>query len=347
MKSGTDPRVLIAIIAAIASIVAAVISGIFAAHNRRLTAEEARQQAELNARRDYEYEARKRLYTAYEPLRFHMVDAAEAAIARIKTLFESARKGTLIGDTSRGYYLKATIYHLLAPCAIVRLMERNLTLVDLRLIPRIYAEYTLGKALVRAFTDDVFLAELSPALEYSPYVDEWREKRMANPQTFRRQGLPIGRLDNSLDALIVSRSADGQEIETLISFGEFEKLFDSTPEGDVSGSIGAPRDLFSQFHPYTEPVLWRILMTQMVIYTALLEFTDQEPSLESGALIGMLAEDIASNTLRSFEHIEAKDLVEIDPQSQLITRVKASIPNVIEPVQRYVYSRLSPLLSHA
>jgi hypothetical protein len=158
-----DTAVLIAVIAAAASIVAAVVSGAYASRIQRRTAEETSRQAEISARRDYEYEARKRLYNVYEPLRFHLVDAAEAARDRIQTLFESTCTGTIIEEASKGYYLKATTYQLLVPCAIVRLMERRLTLIDLGLIPRIHTEYKLGRAVVRSFTDDDFVAKLSPS----------------------------------------------------------------------------------------------------------------------------------------------------------------------------------------
>ena len=40
----------------------------------RLTASLGEQRAESDARRSYEYEARKRLYSAYEPLRVRMLD---------------------------------------------------------------------------------------------------------------------------------------------------------------------------------------------------------------------------------------------------------------------------------
>jgi hypothetical protein len=366
-----DTAIVIAVIAAIASVVAATISGFFAARNRKLAAKEAITKSELDARREYRTEALKRLYNSYEPLRFHMANAAEEALSRIQILFESACKGTLIADDSREYYRKATIYHLLTPCVIVRLMERRLTLVDLGLDPKTHAEYILGKALLRSFAEDEHFAKLGPSpLEYSPYVKGWQEKRKRNPQVYRRQGLPLGRLENTLDALTIQQNEGEGKIETLISFGEFERLFERTPESDVKGSIGAPRDLFFQPHPFIRPVLWRILMFQVVIYRALLELTERNSLPESRTMLEML-DQIAKDCLPGFQHTEDQNLVqrtlkrrsivgaiaygahyfipgmeyrqrEAEPES--ITKVVASIPDVTETVRLYIKDHLGPSL---
>jgi hypothetical protein len=144
-------------------------------------------------------------------------------------------------------------------------MEHRLTLVDLRLDPKLNAEYFLIHSVCTSFTHDALLAGLHPKLAYTPYVSQWREKREVDPRTFRRQGLPLGRLDNSLDALITTE-AGGQRLAT---FGEFEERLRQVSDDDVSSGLGAARDLLSDFRPSRRPVLARILVVQLLLYAAL------------------------------------------------------------------------------
>ena len=85
-------------------------------------------QAERAARRDYQYEARKRLYQQYEPLLFQLVEHCESAKERIYSLARSAKEGDLekVGWLSKWdeYYLYSTIYFLLSPLVIFKLMQQ-------------------------------------------------------------------------------------------------------------------------------------------------------------------------------------------------------------------------------
>lgn len=80
----------------------------------------------------------------------------------------------------------------------------------------------------------------------------------------------MGRLDNALDALINQEEKTG---DRFISFGEFEEKFDTIKEDDVNSSLGTARDIFSEFHPSTRPVLWRILVAQGLLYQCILELS--------------------------------------------------------------------------
>lgn len=55
-------------------------------------------------------------------------------------------------------------------------------------------------------------------------------------------------------------------VETLTSFGEFEPLLDGLDVDDVRSGMGAARDLFLEFDPATRPVLWRVLVIQVLLY---------------------------------------------------------------------------------
>jgi hypothetical protein len=146
------------------------------------------------------------------------------------------------------------------------MIERRLTLVDLGLDARIHTEFVLAQAICRSLADEFGVAQLDPALPYSPYVDGWREKRQECPQRFRRQGLPLGRLNTALDVLLVSRP---EGVETLTTFGEFEPLLAGLDGDDLRSGPGAARDLFLEFDPVTRPVLWRVLVIQVLLYWCL------------------------------------------------------------------------------
>jgi hypothetical protein len=292
-----DTKVYSALLAAVIALIVAVLNSVFAWRNQRdaarnqqdlevLKTELTATSAERNARRDYEYEARKRLYQQYEPLRFRLIESSDSAMAQITSLAERAREGDLApsGWLSRdSYYLKATIYQLLQPCAIYKLMEQRLTLIDLQLDQVLYAHYVLGKAIYTAYTDDFLFAALS-GFEYTPYVPDWRERRMEDPRVFRRQGFPRGRLDNALESLIYQ--------DNVTSFARFEKELETVEENDVSGGLGTARDVFFEFHPGTRPVLWRILCAQYFLYKCIRDMQHRRPGT-SADVANMLASSSA------------------------------------------------------
>lgn len=271
------PAAAVSALIAFVSALTTLFVAIYSARRSRETQEQieklraglAAENSKEDARRSYEFHARQRLYQEYEPLRFQLLDAVETAKCQIETMSEQALDQRLrhLGSTPTGkYWLLGTIYHLLRPAAVYRLAQRKLTVVDLRVEPTIEIEYTLAKKVYLALSHDARMAELSSII-YTPYVDGWQEKRELNPARFRRQGLPLGRLDNAVDTLIVQRDGSAERIAT---FGEFEAGFGASSPDDVSGPIGAARDLFTSFSPSIRPVLWRLLLAQFVMYKALL-----------------------------------------------------------------------------
>jgi hypothetical protein len=171
----------------------------------RLRSKLAKQQAQQKAQLDYVYEARKRLYQECEPLLFQLIETSETALSQIKDII--SRVNATDGQVFREQYnLKTTMYYLLMSCAVFKMIRRRLTLVDLQVDPMIYTQYILAKSVYLSHTHDFNLArpEFGKRLKYKPYVDDWRKKREENPQVYRRQGFPLGRLDNALDALFFS-----------------------------------------------------------------------------------------------------------------------------------------------
>ena len=225
------------------------------------------------SRRAYEYEGLQRLYDRYEPLRFQLMEAVLHAGWRVQSLARSARLGDIAPSGEGwlaqidGYYLAIAVYELMLPAALFRLMKRQLTFVDFSLDPRIAWEYRLAKGYYLGPSNDFSLAALPKALPYEPDVADWRERRRDSPARHWRQGASIGILDSFLDQLI-RRGPDGAW--EVVPFGEFYDRVGADPADE-----GAPRDalrdryrqiadVFVGFHPETRPVLWRVLLYQVV-----------------------------------------------------------------------------------
>ena len=235
-----------------------------AKHQREMEvfrAKVGQQGKELDARRDYNYEAHKRLYAECEPLLFQLAETSEHAYHRIFSLARTARQGNLphwlAGD---GYYLRSTMYKLMAPLVVFRLIQERLTFVDLTLDSYIASQYRLLKLLYLSHTDAYDFAELAPQLEYRPDADDWEEQRKKKPEKYWRQGLYLGTLDNTIDALVVS--GDKSRCKT---FGEFESEFRQT-NSETHARFLSLVDILIGFHPRTRPVFWRMLWTQSLIY---------------------------------------------------------------------------------
>src|SRR5262249_2549810 len=110
-----------------ASLIIALITFFSARANQRdvekLKAELTEKKSEKDARRDYVYEARKRLYKEYEPLFFQFTESAEIALGHIQSLAERGREGNLADGrylSKNSYFLKTTVYKLLVPVAHIQ-----------------------------------------------------------------------------------------------------------------------------------------------------------------------------------------------------------------------------------
>ena len=266
----TDLKLTLAWIAALGSFVAAL----FNHFSKRVT---ERELAELkdrldqsgkdrDARRDYEYEARKKLYEACEPLIFQGVELAERALVRIQGLARTAAQGSLEPGKNSWleideYYLHSTIYYLLAPLAIQRLLRERLTLLDQSLDPRIRTSYQLLREAFAAPTQDFRLAEMRPSLPYDPHGEHLPAKEIEDPAQYSWQGLAQGELENMVDKLI-PRDLQGR----YLSFGEFQRLMAEKQNRAVFQPI---LKLFSRFHPRLKPIFWRILLAQAHCYAHL------------------------------------------------------------------------------
>ena len=280
-----NPTVVAAAIAAVTSAIVAFLAQFFNLFSgtrlERLRAELLReiegtrsQLSDLNlsrnARRDYEYDARKRLYSEIEPLLFQLFEAVEQSYYRVRSLARTARLGSLgQGDNNwlsrKGYYLYSTMYYMILPAVVFRLIRNRMTFVDLDLDNKITTKYYLTKIYAFSLTDDFILASAGQRLPYDPNNWNWRKLIEADPAQYHRQGLVVGDMEALLDEMIVKEDKSTR----AITYGEFEALLEKDP---ISDSLSELRKLFYAFDPILKPVTARMLLVQACLSNLILEF---------------------------------------------------------------------------
>ena len=301
----TNPAIVAALVGASASLLVMFFTPIRNRTLERLKSELADISASRSARRDYEYEARKRLYQEIEPLLFQLHEAAEEAFYRVKSLARTARKGKLHWLARKRYYLRSTVHKLLLPAVLLRIVQRQMTFVDLRVDDTIQVKYYLMKLYAYSFTDDFDIAALikqEPPFEYEP-DDATAEKIESDPAGHIRQGLYVGTVENATDAMIKESDLGGRKNLRPVTFGEFWHAIAigrSTPTylTDVV-------DLYCNFDDRTNPVLAHMLHAQGCI--AKLILAAFEPSLQGRSLHHALTAFLSSAEFqKDFEWSEGK-----------------------------------------
>jgi hypothetical protein len=224
-------------------------------------------EAERDARRDYEYEARKRLYSEIQPLLFQLQELSESAYRWVMSLARTAQQDQL-SWLSKGYFLSTTLYRFTAPLAVFRLIHRRLTMVDFSVDQHIRVQYNIAKQMYLSVSDGFSIANAGGEhrIVYDPHeVRRLRGPRRRITSIHTQQHLFRGHLDMIADALVV-REPEGPRCMT---YGEFETQFKNRKSG-VYDAIGALADGFSEFKPRSQPVVWRMLIIQMYFHKALL-----------------------------------------------------------------------------
>ena len=276
-----ETPVLLALLGAGVSLVLSCVTAYFSYRAKIKESELSDLNAEKKARRDYEYDARKRLYSECEPLLFELYQLSLGGMKRVGSLARTAREGNLTNDSNSwlandGYYMLSTIYKLFAPLALVKIIQRRITLVDLSLDSRIKRQYLLANNLYQTFSSDFKLAGQQPRILYDPDYSrasaDYAQRAQEEPHIYKRQGLPVGLLDTVVDALIV---LDSKDQPRCLSYGEFETKYQDK-SSEVYKKFENVVGIFLNFHPATRPVLWRILITQLHLNKAILAESEMD-----------------------------------------------------------------------
>jgi hypothetical protein len=290
---------------------------------KRFEDELGERRAERDARREYEFEARKRLYEALEPLLFQLIELSENALGRIIGLARTAKAGNLSPGKSwlerESYYYVSTMHALMAPVECARLLQSRLTLVDLSVDPSVAAQYAIAKRVYASFNDDFTLAQQAPLISYDP----------SNRSSDRRQGVYAGWLETAADLLIDVSEAG---IHRIRSFGEFANEYENQ-QSVLYAHFDRLKYLFLEFHPRVCPVLWRILVMQATLYRALLDGRDAK--IAGRPARARPVRQISSEERRNFDwrsqgdQIPDREVFE-DPFAASSNRLKAQIPDLCD-----------------
>jgi|SRR5579862_888333 len=322
----------IAIIAAVTSLVVALMNHLSTRSNQREIEAIRNAQKDRDAKRDYEYEARKRLYHECGPILFQLGELSAAAYHRIRQLAIIAKEGNLepgsrsfFGDQ---YFLLSTLHRFLAPSAALKILQRRLTFVDLSLDGRLQREYLLARQAFFSLGGEFSFAKLNkPPLRYEPFAEDSDEKARSAPAIYWRQGLPIGVMESAIELLVNATEPGALRVMT---YAEFEAGF-SKKQSDLHKEFKGMLFLFEDFHPRTRPILWRMLVTQACLYRAL-----------------FLANESSGHSL------ELRDLSIVDPERLAFDWRSAADDQVSDAevfapfatAEAYLAERLEPLWKH-
>lgn len=245
------------------------------------------QLGDIAAQRQYEYEARRRLYVAIGPLRFQLLLACRDLVSRVQSL---GVRGHYVLHLD-GYYARSTIYRVLKPVALAMLIEEQMTLAD----------FSVDKAAIeclrfrRSVTSILSGGELAAD---HPNVD-W---------TGQKEHVFADSLAAVAQALIVR--AAGAPARPL----RFDEL--SGKVNDEGWAAFAPFDqLFDQFQCDTRPILWLRMVAYAHACNALVTRQGellgfQSQPFDTPALLLRANDDfIAARMDDMIERINALDLV--------------------------------------
>lgn len=263
--------VTVAIIGGVGTIIGVIVSSRYARKLAVVQSQLDHKRDIEKARRDYEYEARKRLYSAYEPIKFQLVDLIGQALRRISMLsLEPPGSGSL--------QQRAAVYEILAPAALVRALDRNLTLADMHLEPQVAIEYGLMKAAYRVLGDSSSLVSIRSQLSGRDHTESRAEEL-----------LPY-QIDEAADALLGITSNDQNTTITtgqpgsLLTIAQFRRVLDTKHDNSGITSIAA---LLDDFTPARRRVFWRALVTQVLLYGCYLDLVLRSPPVQEERLQGL------------------------------------------------------------
>jgi hypothetical protein len=216
---------------------------------------------------------------------------SEDAYRHILQLATLARDGTLATnltspnkDNEDNYCLKATIYTLILPMAIFRLLHSNLTLYDLELDTNFKFQYILAKCLYFSCSNSFDIAvgdkqnpetclicsdlHLRHPKEHMIKCTDDKKELQSVPHhhhiPYNELGIHRDTTDNLVSSVIFRDTKGDNKIERAMTFAEFEEnVFNKT-----SKDLEKICDIFLNFNPDNEDYLlvWRILIVQACIY---------------------------------------------------------------------------------
>ena len=282
-----QPQIIASLVAAAASIVAAALSFYF-----------SRSKAKSDARLDYEYEARKRLYQECQPIVFQHIAACAALWGRLSSMAARASEGHLDPGPKSwmhdNYYARSTVYRIFRVLALGQLLRSKLTLFDATLDANIFDKFIVSNILDDLISSHFDVAKSAPQIEYAPYAADRLAKRVIRKSAGVKpaniyQGLLRGEMQSLVELMI-----DDESRNRVMNWNDFDEAL-KDKKSRVSLHYRPLRELFWDFHPDNRPVLWRILVGYSLLSRALMANPDSPltPDLMTRA---------RDDVLRTFDH---------------------------------------------
>lgn len=214
------------------------------------------------AKRAYEYDARKRLYTITRPLLFQLGELCETSNTRIEKILTG-----VIRLRPGSSALVTTTYRLAAPLALVRLLQQQLTTVDLGLDLGLRNQYLVARELTSVFNIGWVLSTVGDPIAYREHLDHHKGQEKEP-----RQHLTVRQLNSVIESL-TKRDSDGNAVR-LKSPIEFENEC-TDPSSDILERCAGMLNLLGRASP-SSSVLWRILATHLGLQLELIRLLVQE-----------------------------------------------------------------------
>jgi hypothetical protein len=291
--------------------------------------------AERKAQRDYEYDARKKLYAQIEPMLLQLGFAAENCFDRVANLALITGKGFLDpgpaswlvpNQEGHRHYLDSTLYRLLLPLGFFELVRAKATQLDFKLEPRLDALFRVMRQQYRLWAAEFAFAGAAPKLPYTPYGPDADAGITSDPKRYRRQGVALGRVDKIAAAMLVPGEGGTLRPRRL---GEFETEW-ASEKGALVDAARAFYALFEGFRPDLMPVFWRILCAQGCLAYAVSRLVMPTETRDAIAIVQDFCRDpraharlaltpdadgaaAAAEQLRAVEHVIVNALRERDP----------------------------------
>jgi hypothetical protein len=194
---------------------------------------------ETAARRQYEYDARRRLYLAIGPLRFQLLLACRDLAGRIN-MFPVEHYATSL----KGYYGRSTAYRILRPIAIADLIQEQVALSDFSLDIEAVECLRFRRTATRIFSGDEIVRG-HPDANWNAQVQHVYAERLQQ----------------------AARILVSAEDKRILLFDEFAKRLDEEGVGAI-----APFDrLLEKFSVENKPILWLRLVAWGNACNALIE----------------------------------------------------------------------------
>ena len=209
---------------------------------------------DLAAQRQYEFDARKRLYTAIGPLRFQLLLACRDLAGRV----QGHADGRAYALGLDGYYGRSTLFRLLRPLCLAELVERQIAYADFAVDSGAVDLLRFKKSAFAAFSGGS-LVEGHPDVNWGNQVQH----------VFFDY---VGRCAN----MMIVEEAPGHE--RAIRFHEFEKLLRSK---DGAAAFSPFPVILDGMTPKAKPLFWLRLVAYGHLCNGFINKTGQPIGFET------------------------------------------------------------------